>query len=484
MKQDANTKHSALGLIVFFQRLNGVGVTRFRALILITLLWAGVYLPGLGEPELKGEEGRRILPAMAMLETGNWLVPHIGGEPYLRKPPLINWLIAGAIETTGMREEWSVRLPSVLAVWLLGVVIVWVVGAWLGAETGLLAALIALTHFAIMGKGRLAEIEAVYVAFSGMAMVFWMGWRGWPGAVGAGILLGLGMLTKGPVHLVFFAAVVWAGWTRIEKGWRHLGVALILACGAYALWWMPYREATAGMNVEEVIKGQTLGRFTGGWSVSGWLLNIPRALSDFLPWTIFAPLLFSARRIVFFNTFDAVWFRRLRWVCLVVFFGMLLMPAVLPRYVMPVFIPFAVLMAVALREASPRWRLGMGVWPFAVTTTAVMIAVTLIYAIFVTPELRKRDDLRPLGALVQSAMEKDEALIALDVGFEPMLFYVHNPVAYLRDEDDLPKNACKVLMQERTAGKVRKDGREVNSLKEWVRGEKKRFGLYLVGAAK
>jgi len=34
---------------------------------------AALYLPALGSLAIKGEEGRRILPGMTMLETGNTL---------------------------------------------------------------------------------------------------------------------------------------------------------------------------------------------------------------------------------------------------------------------------------------------------------------------------------------------------------------------------------------------------------------------------
>ena len=45
-----------------------------RWLLIILALWAAIYLPALGSLEIKGEEGRRILPAVSMLETGNYLV--------------------------------------------------------------------------------------------------------------------------------------------------------------------------------------------------------------------------------------------------------------------------------------------------------------------------------------------------------------------------------------------------------------------------
>ena len=54
-----------------------------------------------------------------MLETGNWLVPQVGGETYFRKPPLINWLVAASFKIFGQQNEWTARMPSVISVlWL------------------------------------------------------------------------------------------------------------------------------------------------------------------------------------------------------------------------------------------------------------------------------------------------------------------------------------------------------------------------------
>src|SRR3954467_15240922 len=96
-------------------------MSRGAALLLVFAFWAAIYLPSLGLFEIKGEEGRRILPGMAMLESGNYLVPQVGGEDYFRKPPLINWLVAASFKVTGIRNEWTAGAPSVL--WGLAVAI-------------------------------------------------------------------------------------------------------------------------------------------------------------------------------------------------------------------------------------------------------------------------------------------------------------------------------------------------------------------------
>src|SRR5688500_12032611 len=187
-------------------------MTRRKALLILLVLWAAIYLPGLGSTEIKGEEGRRILPAVAMLETGNWLVPSVGGKPFLRKPPLINWAIAASFKLTGVRNEWTARLPSALAVLALGLTIAaWGSGrGWMNAETALIAALMAITSFGLLAKARFAaaEIEGLYVALAGVAMVCWMAswtqrrspWLIW---VLPSIFLGLALLAKGPLHLLF-----------------------------------------------------------------------------------------------------------------------------------------------------------------------------------------------------------------------------------------------------------------------------------------
>src|SRR5438105_1300331 len=122
-------------------------MSRAVSLSLVILCWATIYLPGLGSLEIKGEEGRRILPAVTMLETGNYLVPQVGSEPYYRKPPLVNWLVAASFKLTGLRNEWTARLPSVLCVLFVALAFVTVARGALGPNGSLMAALIWLTNF-------------------------------------------------------------------------------------------------------------------------------------------------------------------------------------------------------------------------------------------------------------------------------------------------------------------------------------------------
>src|SRR6266567_5840811 len=200
--------------------------SRFRALLVVLLAWAIIYLPALGALAIKGEEGRRILPAIRMLDTGNYIVPQVGSNPYFRKPPLVNWLVAASFQFFGVRNEWTARLPSAVAVLGVAIAFVTVARASLGPLGSTIAALVWMTNIGMIEKGRLIEIEALYVSLCGLAIIFWLSfweqkkspWLVW---IPSSVFLGLGLLAKGPIHLIFFYGIVFAVvWHT--KDWRLL----------------------------------------------------------------------------------------------------------------------------------------------------------------------------------------------------------------------------------------------------------------------
>src|SRR5437870_12780946 len=146
--------------------------TRAANLSIVILVWAALYLPALGSLAIKGEEGRRILPGIAMLETGNYLVPQVGGDSYFRKPPLINWLVAASFKIFGHQNEWTARMPSVISVLLVAITFVTVARASLGPRGLTIAALMWLINAGMIEKGRVVEIEALYVSLCALAIVF------------------------------------------------------------------------------------------------------------------------------------------------------------------------------------------------------------------------------------------------------------------------------------------------------------------------
>ncbi len=351
-------------------------LSRRRALALVCLCWAAIYLPALGSLEIKGEEGRRLLPAVAMLEGGSWIVPQIGGVDYLSKPPLVNWLAAASLRVAavfagqGTRSEWAARAPSVLLVLALGLVMTGGLARMLTPAGSLFAAIVALTNIGLMEKGRLAEIEALYISLYGIALVLWLaGWRRDTLAAELGgsprgtwrtwtlpwIFLGLGLLAKGPLHLLFFYAVV-VGVVGCAGKWRpffsaeHLaGVLLML--GIFGLWAVPYFQHTAAHRAGGVWWAQFQGRLevNEGFHFGVWLLNIPRGLINFLPWVVLLPLLWRALPDVVPNADRAILVGG-RWAILGCFLAVSLAPGGQPRYTLPLLVPASVLLALACRR--------------------------------------------------------------------------------------------------------------------------------------
>jgi len=89
-----------------------------------------------------------------MLATGNYLVPYLGASPYLNKPPLINWLVAGSFRISGIRNEWTARFPSALLVLLVAMVRATVGRTSLGAMGSFIAAVCWLMTLELIAKGR------------------------------------------------------------------------------------------------------------------------------------------------------------------------------------------------------------------------------------------------------------------------------------------------------------------------------------------
>src|SRR4029077_2792956 len=76
--------------------------------------------------------------ARNMLASGDWVIAHLDGVPYLEKSPLIYWLIATSFRIFGV-HDWAARIPEALAAILLAWC-TWRYGRWaFGNKAGLYA---------------------------------------------------------------------------------------------------------------------------------------------------------------------------------------------------------------------------------------------------------------------------------------------------------------------------------------------------------
>ena len=477
---------------------------RLLPFLLIVAVWAGVYLPGLGSLEIRGEEGRRILPAVSMLETGNWLVPHIDDVPYLKKPPMVNWLIAASFILSGHRNEWAARLPSALAVLALALGVFTSLRRWLGTDHAVFAALAVLTTVEIIDKGRLIEIDALYTAAFGLALAAWIGLDGtfsrfrW---VVAGFFLGIGLLLKGPLLLLFFYPVI--GITLVRSGklaalWspQHLaglGVMLLV----FAAWLVPHLLNPEAKDAVTTWSGQYAERLDwGDYRPGNTIINVGRALLNFLPWLLLLPFGRNRRRE------DQPLLAGLEWGALATFILVMLLPGGLPRYTLPLAVPVVILAAYRLREnpklaplvqrivfvalvlivlasfwllVAPSGRqyvipgamlaLGAAIWLHFEDTPRIRtlnwtlgtlaVSGTLFYCGKILPELQRRETLWPEAAQIDGFAPGNKVIYAAGLDTPHVLFYLRRPHRMEPGIDAVPAGAEYLLVGQKEADRVR-----------------------------
>ncbi|HEX5399414.1 MAG TPA: glycosyltransferase family 39 protein [Verrucomicrobiae bacterium] len=170
----------------------------------------------LNEPD----EGRYSEIAREMIETGNWLVPHLWYLPHLDKPPMTYWLVAASMKVFG-QNEWAARLPVALA-GISGVWAVFLLGSSLGGRrVGFWSALILQSSLLYFAMSRMLTPDILLTQFVAWAMYFF--WRSWQTLnsefrisnseflwwhLAGWIAIALGFLTKGPIAL----AIPLAAW--------------------------------------------------------------------------------------------------------------------------------------------------------------------------------------------------------------------------------------------------------------------------------
>jgi 4-amino-4-deoxy-L-arabinose transferase-like glycosyltransferase len=471
-----------------------------------------------------------------MLETGNWLVPYVGGKPYLRKPPMVNWLAAISFKATGNQDEWSARLPSVIAVLLLTLGVYLCSRRWLGEDHALLAAIAILSTVCLLDKGRLIEIEALYVASFGLGLVVWLGARTlWLRWILSAVPLGFGLLLKGPLHLLFFYAIVVLILWRQRKLSELLSAAhlcaVVLMIAMFAAWAIPHLQTPEARTATKEWSDQFTGRLALQelhWK--DWLLNYPRALSNFLPWLLFLP--FGRGLEGRSNQENEPFIFGLEFGSLTTFLIVMLAPGALPRYTMPLLVPVCLLAAYRIKQApslSQPWKymlmgltvvlllasaigfffsherifIGFAVilcganllllGPFQyrspeseTTTLAVESGILTVAAIFFYADAilpRLPETLRQRATLIAKIVPAGETIYAVDPGPQPLFFYLRKPWSYIADWNQLPQNAKYVLAGERNEpGLAQRFGQNAQLLLNYRDRGEKEFSLYSIGS--
>ena len=233
-------------------------VPRLPAETLAALAWALLIVSTLlVRPLLPIDETRYLAVAWEMHRTHDWLVPHLNGQAYAHKPPLMFWLINAGWAVFGVTEWWA-RLVSPLAALAAALVTgalarrlfpqfasraMFATAATILAGTAIFALYSMLAFFdTLMTLLAALAVYGIVVARDGMRRGF----------IVFGVAIGLGVLTKGPVILVYalppaLLTPLWISRGRVPS-WRHwyAGVGAGVALGAaIALAWAFRRPSPA-----------------------------------------------------------------------------------------------------------------------------------------------------------------------------------------------------------------------------------------------
>jgi 4-amino-4-deoxy-L-arabinose transferase-like glycosyltransferase len=130
---------------------------------------------------LDPDEGRYAEIPREMLARGEWIVPHLQGEPYLDKPPLLYWLVMVSYALLGV-HDWSARVVPALAVHLT-VLTTYLVGRnRVGERAAFRGALMLALTPGLMGMGRLLIVDGLLTLWVTIGLL--AGWMTLPAGRG------------------------------------------------------------------------------------------------------------------------------------------------------------------------------------------------------------------------------------------------------------------------------------------------------------
>ena len=271
----------------------------------IIILWCVLIAVNLIiRPLMPIDETRYVSVAWEMWVSGDFLVPHLNGETYSHKPPLLFWLMSLSWWFFGV-NEWTPRIISPL--FALG--------------STLLSSLVAqklwvdrpqvskITPFILLGTAfwlvystltMFDMLLAFFVLLAIYSLLKLSQSNTWHDVFLLGIAIGGGVFSKGPVVLLQILPVAllapwWIQHKSADLRWRDWYlkvVAGILIGASLALAW----AIPAGISGGEVYRnaiflGQTSGRLVKSFAHQlPWYWYLERLPLLLLPWLFFKPL--------------------------------------------------------------------------------------------------------------------------------------------------------------------------------------------------
>jgi 4-amino-4-deoxy-L-arabinose transferase-like glycosyltransferase len=403
----------------------------------ILLAWAVMTLPNLAVRSFIWEEGTNAELARHILATGNLLDLTLYGRHWVEKPPALPWLIAATAAITGQVDEWSARLPAMLAVLFTALSVHHLTLRHSDRAAALFAAASYLFCPLLLRKLTIAEPDTLVTALSFAAFLLW--WHGNEGNavrlwrwLACGALLALLALAKGPQPAAFFALGVGALIIH-RRRWRAIpGLILCLslpALTAVAWAWSVHRPGDLSVWLHEM---RLMHSFDLVGYLAGRLRLAVRLAVDLVPATLVLPWLPELWRRERSAGGPRVVLALVAYASLGTL-AVLLWPGAQTRYAMPAAPAVAVtagLVAAQIRRSRPWLVRGAG------AVTATLAAYQACLVLVVMPLFAERfGATRVAGQRLGVAVAAAEAPAIATDRASNVLFYVARPVRRIAADD-------------------------------------------------
>jgi 4-amino-4-deoxy-L-arabinose transferase-like glycosyltransferase len=278
-------------------------------------LWVAVTLVALVlRPPLPVDETRYLAVAWDMWRDGHYLVPHLHGEPYSHKPPLLFWLMTAGWHVFGVNDWWPRLVAPLFG--LASLVLAQRLAFALWPDAPRAAALAPVLLFgAIFWTlfGTLTMFDMMLALFALVALLGLVGAArlGGPGGfVLAGVAIGLGILAKGPAILLhvlpaaltapWWVPALAAGVPALDRRRWFLGVAGAVLLGVVIglAWAIPAGIAGGAEYRAAIFWGQSAERMVDSFAHARpfwWYAAVLPGLV--VPWTVWPPLWRACKRV-------------------------------------------------------------------------------------------------------------------------------------------------------------------------------------------
>jgi 4-amino-4-deoxy-L-arabinose transferase-like glycosyltransferase len=373
-------------------------------MFILFAVWLGATL-GL-RPLFVPDEGRYVGVALAMLHSGDWLVPKLDGLPFFHKPPLFYWITASALAVFGP-HEWAARAAPFLAALASAFTLFWFLNRHKNRRAAGLSLLILASfplffdaaQFASMDMlvGSLITITILLLAHVSQQLT--------SGKTATKILVlayataGLGMMTKGMIGFVLPGMVItfWLLWNRrFSHLYRLISLPGIAVFLAIVLPWFVLMELKFPGFLQYTFIYQQFDRYLDS------SFNNPQPIyfyvmilfGGLLPWAVGMLLLglYPATRQQLQITDKSLKSLGLIWLAAILLFFSI-PTSKLIGYILPTVPAAALLLALALEQALQRSSThapNLRRWQTRITVMAIIGAILGLSSVFIFAAIDKK----------------------------------------------------------------------------------------------